>query len=267
VTVVLARALFHKSIMAAKRLWYFGRGEPLTYGSLTLRYVPGSRPVREKYATSTDVVARNDALQMRFFARHLRPGDFAIDVGGHYGQYAVLFGTLVGASGRVVTFEPDVAAHSVLLRNLELNGLRDRVLVERSAVFDTTGTQEFFSTNGNSQSSMARSALGDRGAAANRHVVPTVRLDDFLETRRLGPPNIVKLDVEGAEIGALRGAPAVLRSAAIIVCELHPYAWPELNCSFDDLLRLTRDAGRRIRYLDPASDIADGPVYGAVVIE
>jgi hypothetical protein len=64
----------------------------------------------------------------------------------------------------------------------------------------------------------------------------------------------------------LRGAREALRSAAVIVCELHPYAWSEFGTSFGELLEIVRDSGRAIEYLDRARRIEDGPGYGAVLI-
>jgi hypothetical protein len=91
-------------------------------------------------------------------------------------------------------------------------------------------------------------------------------LDDYLSESRLAAPIYMKLDIEGAEIHALRGATNILRSGTTIVCELHPYAWAEFAVTFDDLLRLIHETGRTVRYLDEDRHIEDGPSYGAVVI-
>jgi FkbM family methyltransferase len=256
------------AITAAKRLWYGARGEPIAYGSHKLRYVIGSRPVRLKYASSTDIVARNDAKQIQFFLDRVLPGHLVLDVGAHYGEYAVLFASLVGARGKVVSFEPDAAARPILKANLKLNDFEDRVRVEEFAVFDSRVTRQLFARHGNAQSSLARSGLG--GAPTDddveRYAITAIPLDDYLSEARLPAPDFVKLDVEGAEINALRGATRLLRSSAVVMCELHPYAWKEFGVSFDDLLRVVHDGRRTMAYLDDELRIEDGPTYGAVVI-
>jgi FkbM family methyltransferase len=257
-----------RAVAAAKRLLYGARGEPIVYGAHHLRYVVGSRPVRLKYASSTDIVARNDAKQIQFFLDRVLPGQLVLDVGAHYGEYAVLFGSLVGAQGRVVTFEPDAAARPTLRANLELNRLEDRVRVEEFAAFDSRVSRPLFARHGNSQSSLARSGLGGSPTDddVERYAIDAIPLDDYVSEARLPSPDFVKLDVEGAEINALRGATRLLRSKTVVVCELHPYAWKEFGVTFDDLLRVVHDGGRTMTYLDDELRIEDGPTYGAVVI-
>jgi FkbM family methyltransferase len=264
-TLVSLRA---SATTAVKQFWFGARGEPIQYGPHKLRYLVGSRPVRLKYATSTDIVARNDAKQIQFFVDRVQPGELVFDIGAHYGEYAVLLAALVGAQGRVVSFEPDEAARPMLHANVRLNGFEQRVQVEELAVFDSKSTRELFARHGNAQSSLARTGLG--GAATDEDVehyaITTTTLDDYIRDIQLSAPNYIKLDIEGAEINALRGATNTLRSGTVILCELHPYAWPEFGTSFDDLLRLIHDSGRNVKYLDEERRIEDGPAYGAVVI-
>ena len=256
------------AITAVKQLWFGSRGEPIQYGPHKLRYLVGSRPVRLKYASSTDIVARNDAKQIQFFVDRVQPGNLVFDIGAHYGEYAVLLAALVGAQGRVVSFEPDEAARPMLHANVRLNGFEQRVQVEELAVFDSNSTRQLFARHGNAQSSLARTGLGGAPTDADveHYAITTTTLDDYVLDARLSAPDYIKLDIEGAEINALRGAPNTLRSGAVILCELHPYAWPEFGTSFDDLLRIVHDSGRKVRYLDDARRIEQGPSYGAVII-
>jgi len=109
--------------------------------------------VRLKYVNSRDVVVRNDATQINFFLDSVKAGDFVLDVGGHVGQYAVLFGSLVSAGGRVISFEPDPLARETLRANLQLNRIADRVEIETLALFDREGEHTFFSKGADSMSS------------------------------------------------------------------------------------------------------------------
>lgn len=248
-------------VSAFKRALYGRRGDPVRYGPHTLRYVVGTRPPRMAYAHSDDVVVRNELAQIRLFLEQIKPGAFVLDVGGHTGQYAVLFGALVGPTGRVITFEPDPHARTVLARNLELNNLTTRVEIEPIALSDSTGEITLWSRGGDSMSSFARTGLGSNANAPD--VVPlkvrTEPLDGYLARRGLPAPDAVKLDVEGAEIHVLRGASGVLASPAFVLCELHPYAWPELGVEEQALRQLLAAAGRRF---DPLhSSVADGAPY------
>lgn len=261
-------SLIHRAIVLAKKIVYLGRGEPFTLGSHRLRYVPGTRPVRLRYIDSPDEVVRNDAMQLRFFTENIVEGSLILDVGGHCGEYAVLFAALAGPGAEVVTFEPDTMAQPTLRRNIALNNFASRIRIEQLAVFDRDGEHVFFSRDANAQSSLMESGMGAsaRDAVVHSSTVRTVRLDDYLAERRCRAPALVKLDIEGAEINALRGAPRLLASDATIVCELHPYAWNAFGTSFGELLALVTAAKRQIRYLDPSRRIEDGAKYGAVVI-
>lgn len=265
---IIARAVGEAGVMAAKKLLYARKGEPIEYGPHKLRYVPGTRPIRLSYRDAADVITRNDARQLQFFLDRVKTGDLVLDIGGHVGQYAVLFSSLAGEAGRVVTFEPDAAARKILLRNLALNSCGERVKVEGIALSDSDGTHSFFSRGGDSMSSLARSGLGNNAAALDvtEHVVTTMRLDDYLTRNGLGFPQWIKLDTEGAEINILRGARELLKSGAVIVCELHPYVWNEFGTTFEELLQLVRESGRTIRYLDEEQKIEHGAVYGATII-
>lgn len=259
---------FHRGVVAAKNLWYREHGEPIQYGPHKLRYVPGTRPVRLKYVNSPDAVVRNDVMQIYFFLDRVKSGDLVLDIGGHFGQYAVLLGSLVSDCGRVISFEPDPKARETLSANLQLNTLADRVEIESLALFDQEGEHTFFSKGADSMSSLARSGLGENASSPDvvEYTVRTVRLDDYLARRDLGSPRWIKLDTEGAEISILKGASEVLKSGATIICELHPYAWQEFGTSFDELLGLVVVAGKTIEYLDPSMRIQDGAFYGAVII-
>jgi FkbM family methyltransferase len=256
------------AILSAKKFLYSRSGEPYRVGSKTLRYIPGTRPVKLAHIDSSDVTVRNDARQIQFFIKHIKEGDFVLDVGGHYGQYAVLFASLVGGSGKVITFEPDAAAHEILLRNLSLNPCASVVHTETIALFDTQSEQSFYSRGGDSMSSLARSGLGSNAddASVTNATVKTATLDEYLKLHHLSRPEWMKIDTEGAEINILRGMRGVLQSGTSVLCELHPYAWNEFDTTFDELLDIVNQCGRTIRFLDPAHKLADGPVYGTIVI-
>jgi FkbM family methyltransferase len=215
-----------------------------------------------------DAVARYDALQIKLFSSCLVEGDTALDIGAHYGVYSVLMAALCGQTGRVVAFEPDPYAREVLEKNLNLNPWIKRPLIEACACSDSDGEGTLFSCGGNAQSSLVRSAVRSsptRNAEELR--VPLVTLDSYVLEHNLPEPRWVKIDAEGAEIRILKGAQKVLRGNAAILCELHPYAWPEFGSTLAELKNLAAAAGRRIRYLDQDTEIGEQAEYGTVLLE
>jgi FkbM family methyltransferase len=211
-------------------------------------------------------VARYDALQVAWFSNHLTEDDTAVDVGAHHGAYSVLMAAKCGQTGHVVAIEPNPYSREVLVRNIGLNPGIKRPAVEVCACSDEIGEATLFCRRGNLQSSLARFAVEFSAADRSQEIrVPLFTLDFYLSERNLPEPRCVKIDAEGAEIRILKGAKQVLSSNADVVCELHPYAWPEFGNTLAELKDLA--AGRRIRYLDQDTEIGEQAEYGTVVLE
>lgn len=260
--------LKHKTADALKRLLFGRRGEPYRIGNQTLRYLPGTRPIRLRHLNSHNDNNRYDAMQVQLLSTQLKEGDTAIDVGAHYGVYTILMAAMCGRTGRVVAFEPDPYARSVLEKNLGLNPGLLPPKVESCACSDDCGEATLFSRGGNSQSSLVRSAVEFvPGHTSEKIQVPLVTLDSYIAEYKLPVPRWVKIDPEGAEIRILKGATKLLASDAGIVCELHPYAWPEFGNTFEELKDLVGAHGRRIRYIDQDQEIGTTAQYGTVLME
>jgi FkbM family methyltransferase len=265
----MAFGVSHQTVLRLKQLVWGRRGEPYPISGHVLRYAPGTRPVRTRYATSPNPAVRYDAMQARLFAEGLNEGDTAIDIGAHAGQYALIMAARCGPSGHVAAFEPDPHARRKLERNIALNPGVKAPVVEALAVSDAPGEAVLYSRGGDSQSSLARSGIGEAAAErAERFTVPLVTLDGYIADRRLAAPRWVKIDTEGAEIRILKGAPQLLAGPSNILCELHPYAWAEFGNSFEELQAAVSGAGRRIRYIDETAEMKAADVrYGTVLLE
>lgn len=140
---------------------------------------------------------RPDPAEMAFLRRFLRPGDKVIDAGANVGIYTLLFAGLVGPSGRILAFEPDRVAHARLAENIAANALAN-VSIRNAAVADFTGEADFNvgSDTGNSLSELRPSNRGSQK-------VQVVTLDSALAGTSYA---LCKMDVEGAEFAALKGA-------------------------------------------------------------
>lgn len=139
----------------------------------------------------------------------VEPGDVVLDLGGCWGDTALYFSHLVGPQGRVYTFEFDAESLAVLRANLVLNPeLASRIEVVEKAVWHRSGDTLDFSSAGRC------TTLTDAPASPSGETVETVSVDDFVASRGLDRVDFVKMDIEGAEANALRGAQASLRRYA-----------------------------------------------------
>jgi|SRR5579883_1140544 FkbM family methyltransferase len=134
--------------------------------------------------------------------RLLKPGMTFVDLGAHIGCYTVMGATIVGETGRVYAFEPCPENADLLARNVVLNGHEERVRIVRKAVADTTGEAVLMVDVEDTGSS----SMISQGDDSTRSItVPTTSLDEFFAGEGWPKVDLVKMDIEGAEIAALRG--------------------------------------------------------------
>lgn len=145
---------------------------------------------------------------------HLRPGDTFVDAGANIGVFSVFAAGIVGPEGRVVSIEmmPDTA--QVLRRHLEMNGCSQARVVENGLSNVAGAFVEAAVVEG--RFGMA-SIVVDRGSLARRIRVETTTLDDVLADEE--EVAVLKMDLEGAELSALRGAGSTLQKIRAIVFE------------------------------------------------
>jgi FkbM family methyltransferase len=133
----------------------------------------------------------------------LAAGDVAFDLGGNLGTSALVFSRAVGPEGRVFSFEP--VFHEILARNLRENGVTN-VTVIPEGVSDRTGAAEFAITERGIDS-----RIDPDGAGGIRQSISVTTLDDFCAREGVERVDFVKMDIEGAEELALRGARETIR--------------------------------------------------------
>jgi FkbM family methyltransferase len=190
--------------------------------------------------------------EYRAFRSAVRPGDVVLDAGANVGSYTLLFAIWAGAAGRVFAFEPAPDAREGLRQHLELNGLAGRVEIVPVALSSTVGSVPFHIDGASGANAIA--AASDR-SAARAIEVETTTIDAFCEEHRLCP-DVVKIDVEGAELDVIRGARRALTRAGVhAFVEFHPRVWPSRDVT-QDAIRAELAAQRLIpEPLDPSLDI------------
>jgi len=147
---------------------------------------------------------RDQKPELDAISRHLRPDDIACDVGANKGRFIYWLSRWC-RDGRVVAFEPqpDLALRlAKICASLKL----DNVTVEAKAVYSHSGGQDLFIPIGHQPGASLHKPDGADFATV---AVPLVSLDDyFAESDRVA---LLKIDVEGAELGVLKGAERILR--------------------------------------------------------
>ena len=137
--------------------------------------------------------------------RKLKSGDCIIDLGAFPGDFSIYAGKIVGDRGKVIAFEPGKENMKVLEDNIRLNGLGERVVIVNKGAWYREETLRF------------------RESAQESHVdkvggIEVIATDLDSELKRLAVPyesvSFVKVDIEGAELEALKGMTKLLEEGS-----------------------------------------------------
>jgi FkbM family methyltransferase len=178
------------------------------------------------------------------FERFVNPGSVIYDLGAHSGYYTLLASVLTGAKGAVYSFEPVPANIVNLKRHIAINNL-DNVHVVEAAVSDSSGTARFKTSYSSVAGKLAQE--GDINVAV-------ISLDDFAAQSGVLLPDLIKIDIEGAEFATLRGARNLL-------VKKHPVIFIDAHSSQlrDQCTRLLNEQGYGVEVIkkDLPSDFWD----------
>ena len=188
------------------------------------------------------------------FRSTVRPGMVALDVGANVGAYSLLLGRWTGPSGAVFAFEPAPDPFNGLVRHIHLNGLDDVVKPMRLAIGDASSNARLLLAGTAGESRLATAV----DSSASIVTVPVTTIDEFCAQERI-EPDFIKIDIEGFELAALRGARETIRArrhALSLFVEMHPTLWPTLGLLQADILEELR-----IQSLDPVSLVPSADIW------
>jgi FkbM family methyltransferase len=164
------------------------------------------------------------------FAKACKDGGVVYDIGAHVGYYSLLAASSVGSSGSVYAFEPLPRNIAFLEQHKQLNNMNS-INIFQVAVSDKFGEANFDIGTSNFQGALTE------GKDTDKLIVKTIKLDDFVSENGLKPPDVMKIDVEGAEEQVLIGAESLLISCKpIIFLSLHEHLNPGVTRKCLDFL-------------------------------
>ncbi len=148
----------------------------------------------------------------------VREGDHVIDGGACFGDTALFFAREAGKNGKVYSFEFVPENMDVLTKNLNLNPeLKDRVKIIENPLWSNSGTPVYFESNGPS-TIVSMDRISEKSS-----VVQTKTIDDLVKEGSIEKVDFIKMDIEGAETDALKGAENTLRKfkPRLAICLYH----------------------------------------------
>ena len=186
----------------------------------------------------------------------LRPGMNIVDGGANEGAYTVFFASRVGSTGHVIAVEPSSRELERLRANIAGNNLNN-VVVVASALADRAGEASLMIAEASHAGQNTMGEFIHAGVtSAGTEVVPTATLDELVAAHGLAGLDLIKLDVEGAEMRALMGAENVLRTARpLVLLEISPTGLASQGGSVKDLVALLDHADYRLLRFDRATGL------------
>lgn len=194
------------------------------------------------------------------FVQRIREGMTVFDIGAHIGLFTLAAAKRVGKSGRVYAFEPSPETVEILERHISLNGWQDRVEAVRAVVSDVNGEAPFYTYGMSMAASLSRENVEilnpeqlDR--PASKIDITAVTLDQFCKDRHI-KPDILKIDVEGAELLVLQGAKNLLSKGNVsILCEIHPNQMKNCGSSLSGFCEYLDTLGYYLKPLDEPNEL------------
>jgi FkbM family methyltransferase len=187
-------------------------------------------------------------------APSLSDGSVFFDVGAHIGYFSMKASRKVGATGRVLSFEPNPETLKLLRDNVAANHTWN-VLVEPIACTDRDQMLTLYAANiiNTGASSLSSANATITAASPKPYSVRGRPIDDVVRELNLARVDVIKVDVEGAEVSVMRGALDTLRRFhPKVVIEVSPRQLASFQTTPADLIALFESAGyNRSRPLNP----------------
>ena len=195
------------------------------------------------------IQSESETTSLESFIELIRPDDVVWDIGANIGLYSV-FAALAGASqSRVFSFEPSDSVRRLLEVNCKLNRLQGRITILPYALWHETSLLDFYERE---EDSALNSLRPQTNVVVRPHRVAKVRAwqgDELIEKNHVTAPDVIKLDVEGAEFQVLKGLCHTLakRPPRVVFCEVHTTLLPGFDATVQEVEELLLASGYQIR--------------------
>lgn len=128
-------------------------------------------------------------------------GDVFIDGGANIGFYSILSSKFVGPKGKVISFEPTSTCYNYLLKNIKINKKKN-IFPIKKAISNKNSTV-FFNISENSEEN---SIVKNSNKKDNIVKIKATSIDSYCKNKKIKKVDLIKLDIEGQELQALKGS-------------------------------------------------------------
>lgn len=243
--------------MALKMYWLFqgrgvGKSLPLaTVSNFVYRRLKPSGIVltsiqKHKMYIHPFYIFAFEKFETELFKSLIREGMVVVDIGAYAGYYSLVAANLVGEEGKVYAFEPNPENYVLLLKNLEMNRYKN-VTPAQKAIADRNGKTRLFLALENK----GDNRLFDSKDGRESIIVDVTSLDDFFKERDYHV-DVVKMDIQGSEMAALKGMTKILEKNddLKILSEFWPSGIRMSGASPEEFLKKLMEFGFELYHVD-----------------
>jgi FkbM family methyltransferase len=164
----------------------------------------------DTYGTDVLRSGKIETPEDEFIKKLAKPNMVIVDIGAHWGGFSLLFGKLMEGKGKVISFEASKRNFNILRKNICINRLTDIVKPFHFAVGDKETLLKFpLAATSSGHNSLIRKDLPIKGYEE----VKQIKLDDFLPDLGIEKIDFLKIDIEGYEYFALKGAEKLIKNS------------------------------------------------------
>lgn len=176
-----------------------------------------------------------------------------LDIGAHIGLYALPASKVLAPKGRLYAFEPADTNRQFLMKHIMYNQVSNIEVVSDLVGDEQKRDVPFFETTSvHGMNTVVQESIAHKNKTSQfRKILKNqIRLDDFCRERGI-TPEVIKIDVEGGELGVFNGAREVIKNThPLIFLSVHPSHLQYLGSSAEELYSLISDLGYRMYGVD-----------------
>lgn len=194
-----------------------------------------------------------EKVEVNLFKKLVSRGMVVVDIGANIGYYTLIAANLVGDKGKVFAFEPDPENYTLLVKNIEVNGYKNIISVQK-AVSNKTGTTNFFLYEQNK----GQHTIYEPSSYWKSIVVESITLDDYFSEQQ-DSIDVIKMDIQGAEMLALLGMEKIIKQAPRlkIFTEFSPPKLKNCGSSPEEFLRKVTEYGFRLHLINDQNQLIE----------
>lgn len=180
-----------------------------------------------------------EPVETHIYKQLIQQDSVVFDLGANVGYYSLIAGNLLDAKGRVHSFEPIPHNFSMLKTNVESNSFAPRIKLNNSALWDENTTLDFQLPKGGLNNCGTYSAAMDHNSQGPVFKCPAMTLDSYCTKNNIEQLDLIKMDVEGAELHVLRGGIETLKQfQPLLLIEVRDDMFMRFDNTTDDFFKI-----------------------------